>query len=75
MVVAFILANTKTGKESDVINSLKVMPEIKEAHSVYGDYDIYIRAETENLEHLNDFLLKKIRGVTGISCTTTMIGL
>lgn len=75
MVTAFILATTKTGKEKDVLDNLLSIPEIREAYNVYGDYDLYIKAETDTLDNLNELLLNRIRGVAGIAMTTTMIGL
>ena len=75
MVTAFILATTKTGKEKEVLSQLLNLEEVKEAHNVYGDYDVFMRAEMENLDNLNEFLMTKIRNVPDIAMTTTMIGL
>jgi DNA-binding Lrp family transcriptional regulator len=75
MVTAFILATTKSGKEKKVLDSLQNIEEIKEAHYVYGDYDVLIRAETNDLDSLNEFLVRKVRNLTDIAMTTTMIGL
>ncbi|HIK01616.1 TPA: Lrp/AsnC ligand binding domain-containing protein [archaeon] len=75
MVTAFILATTKTGKEREVLNDLKEIGEIKEVHNVYGDYDVFIKAESSSLDNLNEFLVRRIRSVPNIMMTTTMIGL
>ncbi|HIJ99267.1 TPA: Lrp/AsnC ligand binding domain-containing protein [archaeon] len=75
MVTAFILATTKTGKEREVLNDLKEIGEIKEVHNVYGDYDVFIKAESSSLDNLNEFLVRKIQSVPNIMMTTTMIGL
>jgi len=63
MVTAFILATTKTGKEREVLNDLKEIGEIKEVHNVYGDYDVFIKAEASSLDNLNEFLVRKIQSV------------
>jgi len=75
MIVAFILATTKSGKEQQVIDNLKNFKEVEEAWNVYGDYDILVKVGVENLDKLNDFLLKEVRKETDISTTTTMIAL
>ncbi len=75
MVTAFILATTKTGKEREVLNDLKEIGEIKEVHNVYGDYDVFIKAESSSLDNLNEFLVRRIQSVPNIMMTTTMIGL
>ena len=75
MVTAFILATTKNGKEKNVLEELMSIAEIKEAYNVYGDYDVLIKAETETLDNLNEFLMRRIRSIEHIAMTTTMIGL
>ena len=75
MVTAFILATTKTGKEKDVLTDLLRIGEVKEAYNVYGDYDVLIKAEAQDLDKLNDVLVRKIRSIPNIAMTTTMIGL
>ncbi|MAF89371.1 MAG: Lrp/AsnC ligand binding domain-containing protein [archaeon] len=75
MVTAFILATTKTGKEREVLNDLREIGEIKEVHNVYGDYDVFIKAESCSLDSLNEFLVRRIRNIPNIMVTTTMIGL
>ena len=73
MVTAYVLATTRTGKERDVLNDLLRIEEVKEAHNVYGDYDIFIKTETSDLDSLNDVLIRKVRAIQSISTTTTMI--
>ncbi|HIJ99161.1 TPA: Lrp/AsnC ligand binding domain-containing protein [archaeon] len=75
MVTAFILATTKTGKEKDVLTDLLRIEEVREAYNVYGDYDVLIKAETKDIDSLNDVLIRKIRSLPNIAMTTTMIGL
>ena len=75
MVTAFILATTETGKERDVHEHLSGMSEVKEARSVYGDFDLVIRVETPTMEELNKFIIDKLRQTPYISMTSTMVGL
>jgi len=75
MVTAFILATTKSGKEKEALASLENLSEIKDAYTVYGDYDLVLQTETSDLDTLNNFLLKKLRDIPMISATTTMISL
>jgi len=75
MVTAFVLIMTKTGKEKEVISELQRMDGIKEAWAVYGDYDIIAKATVSDLDRLNSLLLQKIRSITNISMTSTLIGL
>ena len=49
MSIAYVLINTETGAMEDVLKILKKIEEIKEAHMVYGVYDIIAKVETESL--------------------------
>ncbi len=43
--VAFVLINAEVDAEREVFEVLKAIPGIKEAHMVYGVYDIIARVE------------------------------
>ncbi len=75
MVTAFILATTKSGKGKEVLEQLNGIEEIKEAYNVYGDYDVFIKAETTNLDGLNEMISSRIRNIQNVAMTTTMIGI
>jgi DNA-binding Lrp family transcriptional regulator len=72
-IAAYIVINTALGRESDVINSLKNVQEVKEAHSVYGVYDIVARLEAENLDEIRIAVSKKIRNIQGVNATSTLL--
>lgn len=57
-VNAFILALAKAGKEKEILKELSTLEEVKETWNTYGDYDIIIKTETEDLTELNEFLKK-----------------
>jgi DNA-binding Lrp family transcriptional regulator len=44
---------------------------VKEAHYIYGPYDMYVEVEIDNIELLQDIVLDKIRNLYGIVSTTT----
>ncbi|MHA2083954.1 MAG: Lrp/AsnC ligand binding domain-containing protein [Candidatus Thorarchaeota archaeon] len=73
MATAYLLLNVETGTEGEVMRSLKPIPEVKEAHMVYGVYDIIIRVETENMEELKNLVSWGIRRLYRVRSTMTMI--
>lgn len=75
MVTAFVFITTKTGKEKDVLNKLLKESSVKEATTVYGDYDIVAKIEAETLDRLNEFITKTLRSLSDVSSTSTLIGL
>jgi DNA-binding Lrp family transcriptional regulator len=71
--MAFVLINPELGSESDVLKDLKATSEVKEAHMVYGVYDIIARIETDTMQSLKDAISWKIRGLDKIRSTLTLI--
>jgi anthranilate phosphoribosyltransferase len=49
MAISYILINVETGSEREILEVLEQIPEVKEAHSVYGEYDIIARLEADTI--------------------------
>ena len=75
MVVAYVLLIVKPGEESNVAEKLKKVEEIKDVSIVYGEYDVIAKVEMENMEGLQNFLIKNIRAMDEVERTSTMISL
>jgi DNA-binding Lrp family transcriptional regulator len=68
-----VLINAEIGAESDVLKGLKDISEVKEAHMVYGVYDIIARIQTDTMQELKDIISWKIRRLDKVRSTLTMI--
>lgn len=73
MTTAFLLLNTVTGQEAEVVNGLKKLKEVKEAHLTDGSYDVIARMETETMGELKDAVNWKVRHVESVRSMLTMI--
>ena len=73
MASAFILITSELGSETDVLKELKKIDETKEAHKVYGVYDIIARVEADTMEDLKNIISLKVRRIYGIRSTLTMM--
>jgi len=73
LATAYILINVEIGAEGEALKSLKPVSEVKEAHLVYGVYDIIARVETETMQELKDAVSWKIRRLDKVRSTLTMI--
>lgn len=73
MATAFVLIIAEIGAEREVLKGLKEIPEVKEAHMVYGVYDIIARIQTETMQELKDIISWKIRRLDKVRSTLTMI--
>ncbi|MCW3990392.1 MAG: Lrp/AsnC family transcriptional regulator [Candidatus Bathyarchaeota archaeon] len=73
MATAFVLINAEIGAEAEVLRELKPIPEVREAHLVYGVYDIIAIVDTSTLQELKDTIGFKIRRLDKVHSTLTMI--
>ena len=73
MAKAIMLINAEVGSEIDVLNTVKIIPEVKETHMVYGVYDIIIIVEAATMQELKDVISLKIRRIENVRSTITMI--
>ena len=73
MPLAFVLINAEIGGETEVIEALKKLENVKEAYMVYGVYDIIAKAEAESMEKLKEIITWKIRRLDKVRSTLTMI--
>ena len=73
MPVAFVLINTESGSEGEVLRSLRRIEGVKEAYSVYGVYDVVAKVEAKSMDGLKNIVTFKIRKLNMVRTTLTMI--
>ncbi len=74
MVVGYVLISVEPTKEVEVLKKLLEIPEVVEAHSLFGEYDIIAKVVSSSLEELSNLILNKIRKIDGIISTKTLMG-
>jgi len=75
MPLAFVFINAETGSEDEVLKGLGKIVDVKEAHVVYGVYDIVAKVEAETMDKLREVIARKVRKVRGIRSTLTMLAM
>ncbi|MDG6934975.1 MAG: Lrp/AsnC ligand binding domain-containing protein [Nitrososphaerota archaeon] len=73
MPIAFVLLNVEPGGEEEVLQSLRSIPEVKEAYRVYGVYDTVIKLEAQSAEKLKELITWKVRRLSKVKSTLTML--
>ncbi|MDH5374929.1 MAG: Lrp/AsnC ligand binding domain-containing protein [Candidatus Bathyarchaeota archaeon] len=73
VVSAYTLIRTEHSKRDELVNKIKKLRFVKEIASVYGEYDIVVKTETNSIEELNLFIYNELRKISGLATTTTMI--
>jgi len=71
MVKAYVLISCESGADVSVISELKWINVVKEAHGIFGTYDVLAKLESNSDFELNR-TLKKIRQIKKIRATLTL---
>jgi DNA-binding Lrp family transcriptional regulator len=72
-MMAYVFINTEIGSISEVLEAVKKLDTVTEAHSVYGVYDIVVKVEAETMDKLKETVTWKIRLLNKVRSTLTMI--
>lgn len=73
MPEAYVLLKVTPGYERDIVQELKDIPEIEVIDELYGEWDIITKASVPSIEDLDTLLSEKMRRITGVTLTSTMI--
>jgi len=73
MATAYVFVNCDLGSEAETIDEIKQIEDVKEAHGVFGVYDILVKLESANVENLRDVITWKIRKLNRVRSTLTLM--
>ena len=68
---AFVLIDVTGNHTKSAYKTLTRIQGVKALYAVTGPHDLIAHIEAETIEELNDLVLSKIRGVDGITKTST----
>jgi DNA-binding Lrp family transcriptional regulator len=72
-MMAYVLINTEIGSESEVLDAIKKITNVIEAHAVYGVYDVVAKIEADTMDKLKETVTWKVRRLNKVRSTLTMI--
>lgn len=75
METAYVLVNCTLGSEEGILDSLKHMESVKEAHGTFGAYDIIAKVENSDRDKLRETITWKIRKLDNVRSTLTLMGI
>ncbi len=73
MTIAYVLAKVQAGKDKEVLKEVKEVRGVRQATPTYGVYDLHVEVSFDTMEELDKFIFDKIRRVSGINETVTLI--
>jgi DNA-binding Lrp family transcriptional regulator len=75
MVHAFIMVKTAAGRSEDVLDGVRGLDQVSEAHVVAGDFDVIVEADAEEVYDVLQTASSDISGLDGVADTKTYMAL
>lgn len=73
MPTAIVLLNVEAKETNRIAEELSAVPGVSEVYSVAGNYDLVAIARVSTNDALADLVTERIRGVSGIKNSVTLI--
>jgi DNA-binding Lrp family transcriptional regulator len=75
MVHAYVTVITGTGASPAVVEALRALDHVTEAHVITGAYDVLIELEVDDVSQILDLVASEIGALDGVGTTRTYIAL
>lgn len=73
MITAVVLVNTEFDSQNKVIENLRKVEGVQEAHQVYGVYDLFVKIKANSIERLKEIIQLNIRRLEGVTNSLTLM--
>jgi len=70
---AYVMIKIRTGEVGDVVQNLRKIPAVKEAHMTFGPYDAVAEVETNDIAALGKVTASEIQPIPGVEQTLTCL--
>jgi DNA-binding Lrp family transcriptional regulator len=74
MAIGFALLSISPLHEKAVYETLERISEIVELHPLFGEFDILVKIECNDIDSIGGVVINKIRSTKGVMDTKTLIG-
>ena len=72
MSVGYVLINVEPGAEYEVYNAASELPFVVDANLLFGDHDLILKIEAENMGVIARLVVDNIRSIDGVLNTKTL---
>jgi DNA-binding Lrp family transcriptional regulator len=73
MISAVVLVNTDLDAQDRVLESLKLVDGVEEAHALYGVYDLLVKIKGNSIEKLREITKFRIKPIAGVNSSLTLM--
>ena len=72
MSVGYVLVNVEPGSEVNVFNAASSLSFVTDANLLFGDHDLIVKLEAENMGDIARLVVESIRAIPGVLNTKTL---
>ncbi len=73
MLSAVVLVNTDFEQEKTVLESIKRLEGVEEAHALWGAYDLIVKVRANSVDKIKEITQLKLKHLIGVSTTLTLM--
>jgi DNA-binding Lrp family transcriptional regulator len=73
LISAVVLVNTDLDSQDRVIESLRLVDGVEEAHTLYGVYDLLIKIKANSIDKLKEITKFRIKPIAGVNSLLTLM--
>ncbi len=73
MISAVVLLNTDSGTQDKILESLRLVDGVEEAHALYGVYDLLVKIKGNSIEKLKEITKSRIKPIAGVNSSLTLM--
>ncbi len=72
MSVGYVLLDVEPGSEYSVYEKASSLPFVSDAQVLFGDHDMILKVEAENMGEIAKYVVDSIRSIEGVTNTKTL---
>ncbi len=73
MTIAYVLIKSDLGAEQKVIEQLETLDQVVQIDRTFGDYDMVVKMESENIEKIRETIARNIKKIDKVRATLTLV--
>jgi len=73
MTDAYVMLNCELGAETDIIEKLKEIEQVKDVFETIGTHDMLVKLQAENFEKIREVVSYNIQKLPKVRSTSTLI--
>jgi len=73
VTIAYVLIKSDLGAEQKVIEQLEKLEQVVRIDRTFGDYDMVVKIESENIEKIRETIARNIKKIDKVRATRTLV--